>query len=102
MGDLSSNTIELVADISDQVKSLDEKKKQWLSDKADILLSSENKKELVIGLIEDFNNVYGACKQIEKLAKEGVKRKTSTGLRSSLVEIVQFFDQDYQYKDQDN
>lgn len=97
--DLSSNTIELVADITDQVKSIDEKKQKWLSDKADLLLSSDNKKELIINLIEDFNMAYGGCKQIEKLAKEGVKRKTSTGLRSSLLEIVHYFDPQYQVSD---
>ena len=97
--DLSANTITLTADITDQVKSIEDKKKNWLEQKADTLLASENKKELIINLIEDFNMAYGGCKQIEKLAKEGINRKTSTGLRSSLVEIVRYFDPEYQVSD---
>lgn len=92
--DLSSNSLQV--DITEQVKQIQDKKKQWLDDKAELLLASDNKKELIINLIEDFNNAYLGCKQIEALAKEGSKRKTTSGLRSSLVEIVRYFDADYQ------
>lgn len=97
MTDISGLVI--TADITEQVKSIEDKKKDWLSEKADTLLASENKKELVINLIEDFNMAYGGCKQIERVAKEGVSRKTSSGLRSALVEIIQYFDPEYQHKD---
>ena len=89
--DLSSNTI----DITPQIAPVEETKKKWLSDKADLILASDDKKELIINLIEDFNMAYQGCKQIEKIAKEGSTRKTSSGLRSSLVEVARFFDPSY-------
>ena len=97
MPDLSGNpeTITLTADITDQVRSIDEKKKAWLEQKAQLILSSENPSKLIINLIEDFNLAFQATKQIHKISKDAVNRKTTTGLRSGLVEIVRFFEPDF-------
>ena len=91
-----SGKVVVTADVTEQVREIENKKKKWLSDKADVLLSSDNKKELVIGLIEDFNNVYGACKQIEKMAVSGIKGTTFTQLQDSLLQIVRYFDSEFQ------
>lgn len=99
MTDLSGNSETITLDITSQVAEQEKRRNQWLSDKADILLASDNRKELVIGLIEDFNKMINATKFLEKIARTGVSRKTSSGLRSSLVEIIQFFDAQYQYKE---
>ena len=97
--DLSSNTITITSDVTEQVQSVQERKQKWLSDKADILLASDNKKDLIINLIEGFNSAIGVAKEIEKLAREAVKLKTSSGLRSGLVQIVRYFDADFSLQD---
>ena len=99
-GTSASETITLTADVSDQVNDLEAKRQLWLQDKADILLASDNKKELVVSLIEDFNRVLNGSKQIVKIAKDSVNRQTLSGLRSALVEILQLFDPEYQYQPQ--
>ena len=97
--DLSSNAITVTSDITEQVRSAEERKKVWLSDKADILLASDNKKELIINLIEDFNSAIGVAKQIEKVSREGLKHKTTVALRSSLLQIVRYFEPDFQVQE---
>ena len=97
-GTSASEPITLTADISEQVNDLEAKRQLWLQDKADILLASDNKKELVVSLIEDFNRVLNGSKQIVKIAKDSVNRQTLSGLRSALVEILQLFDPEYQYE----
>ena len=98
MSDLSSNTIEITSDITEQVNNLEAKKLAWLEQKAEVLLNSENKKELVVGLIADFNNILNNSRMIEKIAKDGAARKTSSGLRSVLVEIANLFDEGWKYE----
>jgi len=93
----SAQTITLETNVAEQMKAQEEKRKLWLSDKADFLLASDNKKELVVDLITDFNKILGATKQIDKICREGVKQHSLMGLRSALVEVIQLFDADYQY-----
>tara|TARA_R110000822_G_C15170764_1_gene479244 strand:- start:319 stop:624 length:306 start_codon:yes stop_codon:yes gene_type:complete len=100
MADLSgnSNTIEITSNITEQVANLEAKKLAWLEDKAEVLLNSENKKELVVGLIADFNNILNNSKMIEKIAKDGSKKDTIIELRSVLVEIANLFDPEWRYQ----
>ena len=92
----SGETITLTTDISQQISEQEKNRNIWLSEKADFLLASDNKKELIIDLITDFNKILGATKQIDKICREGVKRYTSSGLRSSLVEVIRLFDPDFE------
>ena len=81
--DLSGNTITL--NVEDQVKRNEERRLEWYNDKADILLASDNKKELVVGLISDFNNILGCTKEIERLARLGLTDKTNPNLKMKLA-----------------
>jgi hypothetical protein len=92
--DLSSNTITLTStplSVEEQIKRNEERRTQWYNDKADILLASDNKKELVVGLIEDFNNILGCTKEIERLARLALKEDTSLKFKLALRNILKLF-----------
>ena len=85
--DLSGNTITLTAtplSVEDQIKRNEERRQEWYNDKAELLLASDNKKELVVGLIEDFNNILGCTKEIERLARDALADKTNPNLKMKL------------------
>jgi predicted DNA-binding protein YlxM (UPF0122 family) len=86
--DLSSNTITLNAtpiSVEDQIKRNEERRLEWYNDKAELLLASDNKKELVVNLISDFNNILGCTKEIERLARLGLADKTNPNLKMKLA-----------------
>ena len=88
--------ITVTADITEQVSSIEDRKRLWISDKADILLQSENKKDLVIGLIEDFNNILGCVKEIEGICKEAVEKDDKLNFKLAVRQILQMFPQEKQ------
>jgi hypothetical protein len=86
--DLSSNTITLTTtplSVEEQIKKNEERRLEWYNDKAEHLLSCSNKKELVVGLISDFNNILGCTKEIERLARLGLADKTNPNLKMKLA-----------------
>jgi len=85
--DLSGNTITLNAtplSVEEQIKRNEERRLQWYSDKAELLLASDNKKELVVGLISDFNNILGCTKEIETIARDALADKSNPNLKMKL------------------
>lgn len=99
MSDISSNEIvNLTAtplSVEDQIKKNEERRQQWYQDKADILLASDNKKELIVGLITDFNNILGCTKEIERLVKDALADKSNSSLKMKLClrQILKMFAQ---------
>ena len=92
----SNEPITITADVTDQIASVDDKKRMWIADKADLLLESENKKELVIGLITDFNNILGCVKEIERIVKEALDKDSHLKFKVALRQISQMFPQEKQ------
>ena len=86
-----NQTITLTTDVTEQVKSVEEKKREWIADKADILLNSDNKKDLVIGLIEDFNNILGCVKEIERIVRDSLDKNDKLKFKLALRQILQMF-----------
>lgn len=85
--DLSGNTITLTTtplSVEEQIKKNEERRQGWYNDKADILLASDNKKELIVGLISDFNNILGCTKEIEKIARDALADKSNANLKMKL------------------
>ena len=85
--DLSANTITLTStplSVEDQIKKNEERRQQWYADKAELLLASDNRKELVVGLISDFNNILGCTKEIEKIARDALADKSNANLKMKL------------------
>jgi hypothetical protein len=88
-----SQTITFTTDVTEQVKSVEERKRIWIADKADILLNSDNKKDLVIGLIEDFNNILGCVKEIERIVRDSLDKNDKLKFKLALRQILQMFPQ---------
>ena len=87
MPDLSGNTITLTTtplSVEDQIKKNEERRLQWYNDKAELLLASDNKKELIVGLISDFNNILGCTKEIEEIARKALADKSNPNLKMKL------------------
>ena len=85
--DLSGNTITLTStplSVEEQIKRNEERRLEWYSDKAELLLASDNKKELVVGLISDFNNILGCTKEIETIARDALADKSNPNLKMKL------------------
>jgi hypothetical protein len=85
--DLSGNTITLTStplSVEEQIKRNEERRQAWFIDKAELLLASDNKKELVVGLISDFNNILGCTKEIEKIARDALADKSNPNLKMKL------------------
>ena len=87
--DLSSNEVITInatpLSVEEQIKRNEERRQAWYADKAELLLASDNKKELVVGLISDFNNILGCTKEIERLARLGLADKTNPNLKMKLA-----------------
>jgi len=84
-------SITATIDVTEQVKSVEERKKQWIADKADILLASDNKKELVIGLIDDFNGILSCVKEIERICREAIEKDDKLKFKLAVRQILQMF-----------
>jgi hypothetical protein len=95
-----SETITLTTDVTEQIKSIEDRKRVWFAEKADILLNSDNKKDLVIGLIEDFNNILGCVKEIERIVKDSLDKNDKLKFKLALRQILQMFPQKDQKEDE--
>jgi nitric oxide reductase large subunit len=86
--DLSSNEVITLTStplsVEEQIKRNEERRQAWYADKAELLLASDNKKELVVGLISDFNNILGCTKEIETIARDALADKTNPNLKMKL------------------
>lgn len=90
----------ITTDIQEQVDAITAKRLEWIGKKADDLLGSEQKREMLINLIEDFNQMIGCLKQIEKEARRGVKCTSVKELKASLVSIVRTYEPDYELSEE--
>ena len=90
--DLSNCTLTATPlSVEEQIKRNEERRTQWYSDKAEFLLSCSNKKELIVGLISDFNNILGCTKEIEQIVRQALKDAKPAKMKLALRSLARMF-----------